>query len=376
MRIVDMKVWVINAPLTVAFQSSFERRSGTTRTVIRLETDSGLVGWGETFRGDPTAKVIELHRDEIVGSTLTELGLLPSKMRMTPFFYGYIGYAAIAGIEMAYYDLLGKAADMPLSDLLGGSRRDRVNVTGLVTRGLVAKEGEKASPDALGAVSKELVAEWGFGTVKLKGSYDAASDVEIVAAMRNALPDHGLRIDPNAAWSVTDSIWAARRLAEFDLEYLEDPCEGLDGMARVRATTNIPLCTNMCVIRLEDVAPAIRLGSVDVIHGDVHKWGGIDATRRLAALCGAFGFGMNLHSGGEMGISTACHLQVTAATSEINYAIDSMYYLLGDDIITEPFTVKDGSIAVPGGPGLGVTVDEEKLEHLAALHAVEGDVVQ
>jgi glucarate dehydratase len=376
MRIVDLKVWVINVPLTVAFQSSFERRSGTTRTVIRLETDSGLVGWGETFRGDPTAKVVELHRDQIVGSTLTELGLLRTKMRMTPFFYGYIGYAAIAGIEMAYYDLLGKSAGLSLSDLLGGAVRDRVSVTGLVTRGLVAAEGEKASPEALADVSEELANNWGFGSVKLKGSNDAASDVEIVGAMRNKLPGINLRIDPNAAWSVTDSIWAARRLAEFDLEYLEDPCEGLDGMARVRATTNIPLCTNMCVIRLEDVAPAIRMGAVDVIHGDVHKWGGIDATKRLAALCGAFGFGMNLHSGGELGISTACHLQVTAAMPEICYAIDSMYYLLGDDIITDPFEIKDGSIAVPDGLGLGVTVDEEKLEHLSRRHAIEGDHVQ
>jgi glucarate dehydratase len=376
MRIVDLQVWVINVPLTVAFQSSFERRSGTTRTVLRMQTDTGLVGWGETFRGDPTAKVIELHRDQIVGATLSELGLLPSKMRMTPFFYGYIGYAAIAGIEMAYYDLLGKAAGLSLADLLGGAHREEVAVTGLITRGLVAAEGEKASPQALGDASEALIDTWGFGSIKLKGSYDAASDVEIIAAMRTALPEINLRVDPNAAWSVTDSIWAARRLAQYDLEYLEDPCEGLDGMARVKATTNIPLCTNMCVIRLEDVAPAIRMGAVDVIHGDVHKWGGIDATRRLAALCDAFGFGMNLHSGGELGISTAAHLQVTAAMPEICYAIDSMYYLLAEDIITNPFTIKNGAITVPTGPGLGVEVDEDKIKHLAATHAIEGDVVQ
>jgi glucarate dehydratase len=85
---------------------------------------------------------------------------------------------------------------------------------------------------------------------------------------------------------------------------------------------------------------------------------------------------MNLHSGGELGISTACHLQVTAAMPEINYAIDSMYYLVADDIITEPFVVDGGSVAVPGGPGIGVTVDEEKLDNLAKLHDVEGDIVR
>ncbi|MBO0867283.1 MAG: hypothetical protein J2P15_01845 [Micromonosporaceae bacterium] len=376
MRITDLKVWVVNAPLTVAFQSSFERRSGTTRTVLRLETDTGLVGWGETFRGDPTARIIELHRDQIVGRSLTELGQLRTELRMTPFFYGYLGYAAIAGIEMAYFDLLGKQSGLSVADLLGGAARERVPVTGLVTRGLVAAEGEKARPEAIAAAAEQLVDERGFGTVKLKGSTDAADDVGLVGAIRRRLAGIGLRIDPNAAWSVTDSITAAHRLEEYDLEYLEDPCPGVEGMARVRANTRIPLCTNMCVVRLEEVVPAVRLGAVDVIHGDVHKWGGIDATRRLAALCEGFGLGMNLHSGGELGISTACHLQVAAALPEINYAIDSMYYLVADDIITEPFVVADGSIEVPGGPGLGVTVDEEKLAHLAKQHDIDGDLIR
>lgn len=375
MRITELDVWVINVPLTVAFQSSFERRSGTTRTILRLRTDSGLVGWGETFRGEPTARIVEQCRDLIVGSDLTKLGSLRTDLRMTPFFYGYVGYAAIAGIEMAYFDLLGKASGLSLADLLGGARRNWIPVTGLVTRGLVAAEGEQADPSATAEAAAELTATWGFGTVKLKGSYDAASDVGLMRAIRARLPEVGLRVDPNAAWSVTDSIWAAKRLAELDLEYLEDPCEGLDGMARVSATTDIPLCTNMCVVRLEDVAPAIRLGAVDVIHGDVHKWGGIDANRRLAALCGAFGLGMNLHSGGELGISTACHLQLAAATPEINYAIDSMYYLLGDDIITKPFRAVDGHLTAPTSPGLGVEVDEEKIKHLADLRAQEGDRV-
>jgi glucarate dehydratase len=376
MRITDLDIWVVNVPLTVAFQSSFERRSGTTRTVVRLRTDSGLTGWGETFRGDPTARIIEQNRDLVVGHELPELGSLPHQMRMTPFFFGYLGYAAIAGLEMAYFDLLAKSAGLSLADLLGGATRKKVAVTGLVTRAMVAPEGQPADPVALAEAAEELVQQKGFTAVKLKGSVDAAGDVALLRAIRDKLPEVRLRVDPNAAWSVTDSIWAAKRLAELDLEYLEDPCAGLDGMARVSATTDIPLCTNMCVVRLEDVAPAIRLGAVDVIHGDVHKWGGIDANRRLAALCDAFGLGMNLHSGGELGISTACNLQLTAATPEINYAIDSMYYLLGDDVITEPMTVVDGQLTVPDGPGLGVEVDVDKLDRLAAQHAVDGDVVR
>src|SRR5439155_25505831 len=126
--------------------------------------------------------------------------------------------------------------------------------------------------------------------------------VATMVALRQAQPHAKLRLDPNAAWTVPQSLWAGRRLEELDLEYLEDPCDGLQGMAQVRQRLRIPLCTNMCVVRPEDFPPAVRLGAVDVIHGDVHMWGGGLATKRLGALCDTFGLGMNLHSGGELGI--------------------------------------------------------------------------
>ncbi|SCL36206.1 glucarate dehydratase [Micromonospora rhizosphaerae] len=375
MRITAMTVQVVNIPLTTTWQTSFDRRTGTTRTVVRLETDTGLVGWGETFRGSPTAALIERYRDILIGWNPYELEKLRTRLRMTPFFYGYLGYAAVAGIEMACLDLIGKDTGRSLTELLGGRVRDQVRVSGMVTPGMLPAGTGPASPQALAGAAAELRDQYGFDVLKLKGSSNARKDVALVAAMRERLPDIGLRLDPNAAWSVADSVWAARQLLPLDLEYLEDPCAGMEGMARVRQAVGIPLCTNMCVVRLEDFAPAIRTGAIDVIHGDVHKWGGVGAVRRLAALCDAFGIGMNLHSGGELGISTACHLQLTAATAEIGYAVDSVYYLLADDVIEEPFAVKDGMLPVPTGPGLGVTVDTEKLERYSRLHAIEGDLV-
>jgi glucarate dehydratase len=377
MRITDLQLWVVNVPFTSAFQSSFDRRRGTTRTLLKLETDAGVCGWGETFRGTPTAKLIEQYRELIVGSDPTQLNRLTAKLRMTPFFYGYLGYAAVAGIEMACLDIIGRSTGLSLADMLGGQVRDVVPVSGLVTPGLV-HEGTRAAdlPKALADASVALLEEHGFEVLKLKGSRDARRDVAAVSEVRHRLPDIGLRIDPNAGWSVDASIWAARRLVPLDLQYLEDPCEGLAGMARVRQSVDITLCTNMCVVRLEDVAPGVRLSAVDVIHGDVHKWGGVGAVRRLAALCSAFGLGMNLHSGGELGISTACHLQLAAATPEIGFAIDSMYYLLRDDVVEQSHHVSDGVLAVPQGAGLGVDVDIKKVTFYAARHEAEGDWVR
>jgi glucarate dehydratase len=128
----------------------------------------------------------------------------------------------------------------------------------------------------------------------------------------------------------------------------------------------------MCVVRWEDLAPAARLNAVQVIHGDIYKWGGIAITKNLAAHCEAFGLGMNLHSGGELGIATAAHLAIAASTPVLSSAIDSMYYLHDDDII-EPLPFEGGCLTVPDGVGLGVEVDEDKLAHYTALNAREGD---
>jgi glucarate dehydratase len=192
-------------------------------------------------------------------------------------------------------------------------------------------------------------------------------------ALREAMPDVRLRVDPNAAWSVAQSLWAGRELESIGLEYLEDPCAGLEGMARARAEVRIPLCTNMCVVREEDFAPAVRLGAVDVVHADVHKWGGIGSTVAMQSVCRAFGLGVNFHSGFEIGLSTACHLHLAAAMDRLDYAIDSVYTLIADDIVTERFRLEGGALAVPIGPGLGVDVDMDKLRHYAARNDREGD---
>jgi glucarate dehydratase len=290
-----------------------------------------------------------------------------------PFFHGYLGYAALAALDVACWDLMGKSTGQSVTDLLGGRVRDEVPITALVTRADAPGAAGRELAQALGEHAAKVVAEGGFTAVKLKGTRDVRGDVEIMRELRRALPDAELRVDPNAAWSVPDSVRAGLAMEELDLEYLEDPCAGIEGMAQVRAKVRIPLCTNMCVVRFEEFAPAVRLGAVDVVHGDVYKWGGIAATKALAAHCETFGLGMNLHSGGELGIATAAHLAVVASTPVLSRAIDSMYYLHADDI-AEPLELVDGRLKVPEGPGLGVTVDEEKLAFYAKRNAEEGDL--
>lgn len=369
MRIAAIDVWVVNVPLVNAFTSSFETKRATTRTVVRVRADDGRVGWGETMQGSPTAAIVERIKGELIGLDPRAWAEVSRRTRMVSFFYGYVGYCAIAGLEMALWDLTCRADGVPLHLRLGGAARTSVPTTRLLTRADVPAPDPKALLEA----ARTALAESGCGTLKFKGSTDPEQDVRVMRTLREGLPGVRLRVDPNAVWSVPQSLWAARELAPLDLEYLEDPCAGLEGMARVRAESRIPLCTNMCVVREEDFAPAVRMGAVDVVHADVHKWGGIRATVAMQSVCRAFGLGVNFHSGFEIGLSTACHLHLAAAMDRLDYAIDSVYTLIADDIVTERFRLEGGALAVPQGPGLGVEVDLDKLEHYAERNGREGD---
>lgn len=368
MRIAFVEAIPFRLPLRENFVSSFGSHAYTARTFVRVKSDDGLTGLGETFRGAATSQLITQLAPRLLNRDVSDLASLQTDFRMVPFFYGYIGYAAIAGIEMACLDLLCRAYGISLAQWLGGARRRHISITGLLTR------GKAADADAMAEEARALIAGRGYGTVKIKGSRNPDDDAGLCESVRRAVgEDIRIRLDPNAAWSVSDTIRVGRRLEACNLEWLEDPCAGLHGMSRVRENVHLLLCTNMCVVRVEDVIPAMRLRAVDVIHADVHKWGGVIPTRELAALCASYGIGMSMHSGGEAGLSTACHLQVAAATSEINYAIDSMHALLADDIVAEgPFPVSNGGFPVPEGQGLGVTLDEDKLRFYAERYEVEG----
>lgn len=373
MKITDVDVQVVNLPLTNPFTSSFETKTGETRTIVRIRTDSGTTGWGETMWGRPVAELVRRLAADLVGTSPFALEAFHRRHHMVPFFHGYLGYAALAALDVACWDAIGKATDQSLTDLLGGPVRTEVPITALITRADAPGASAADLPARLAEHAARVVADGGFTAVKLKGTTDVDGDVRIMRALRAALPEVRLRVDPNAAWSVPDSVRAGMQLEELHLEYLEDPCVGIEGMSQVRAKVRIPLCTNMCLVRFEDFAPAVRLGAVDVVHGDVYKWGGIAATKALAAHCETFGLGMNLHSGGELGIATAAHLAVVASTPVLSRAIDSMYYLHADDVI-EPLVLQDGKLRVPTGPGLGVVVDEDKVAHYAAVNAREGDL--
>ena len=283
-----------------------------------------------------------------------------------------------SGIEMACLDIQGKAIGCPVSDLLGGRLRDEVPAIAYIYRRLASDPYPAISTtEEVVAHVRDLVERHGFQTIKIKGGAAAPEeDVDVTRALRAAFPHHKLRLDPNGAWTVATSLRVAAMLRDLDMEWLEDPTFGLDGMAEVTARSPIATATNMCLIDFHELGSAVRRRAVDVMLLDIFFLGGLRATKEMAAACGAFGVDIGIHSGGsggaELGVAVAAMLQVASTIPTLRCAMDAIYHQWRDDVITTPLRYVDGALQVPTGPGLGVELDREKLGLYAEAAAREG----
>jgi glucarate dehydratase len=354
------------------------------RAVIEIATDAGLAGLGETYADTrhlaalrAAARAIEgtdvYHTEEIYrriadvvghGDATIASGTVGATPAADPVF---------APFEVACLDIQARAVDRPVADLLGGAVRDEVPFSGYLFYKWAAHPdrdpdgwGEALDPDGIVAQARRLVDEYGFTALKLKGGvFPPDQEIDAVRALRDAFPDHPIRLDPNAAWAPQTSIGVARSL-DGVLEYLEDPTEGIVGMAEVARQAPMPLATNMCVIAFGHLPPAIRAGAVQVVLADPHYWGGLRRSKLLAEICRVFGLGVSMHSDPHLGISLAAMVHLAAATPNLGYACDTHFPWRYEDVIKgTPLPFRNGAIRVPDGPGLGVELDRDAL---AALH--------
>lgn len=357
------------------------------RAIIECETDDGLVGLGETYgelahlgrlrsvvphlQGLDPFSLHELHRRVAVS-----LGEEPEGQPLSRSHWSRAAEETFAGFEVAFLDLQGQATGRPVSDLLGGAVRAAVPFSAYLfyrwaehpfDPGYPPDDwGEALDPDQMVAQASRMVDRYGFASLKLKGGvFPPEEEIAAVHALRKAFPEHQLRIDPNAVWTVETSLQVARAL-EGELEYLEDPTPGIEGMAEVAKRAPMPLATNMCVVELDHVPPAVASSAVGIVLADHHFWGGLTGSRRLAGLCETFGLGLSMHSSSHLGISLAAMTHLAAATPNLTYACDTHTpWQSGEDVVVERLSFVDGSVPVPTAPGLGVRLDQEALGELA-----------
>ena len=354
------------------------------RAVVEVHTDGGLTGLGESYADDHHLAALRAAADAIIGLDAYHTEEIYRRVEAVA---GQGGHAIASGtvgdapaadpvfapFEVACLDLQGKAAGRPVADLLGGAVRDAVPFSAYLFYKWAAHPGQPPDPwgpaldpDGIVAQARRLVEAHGFTALKLKGGvFPPEEEIEAVKALRAAFPGHPLRLDPNAAWSPVTSIGVAQELSGV-LEYLEDPTEGIGGMAEVAAHASMPLATNMCVISFAQLPPAIAAGAVQVVLADPHYWGGLRRARLLAGICQTFGLGVSMHSDPHLGISLAAMTHLAAATPNLGYACDTHYPWRHEDVLTgSPLPFVAGAIRVPDAPGLGIQLDRDAL---ALLH--------
>ncbi len=377
MKIVDIKMTSVTVPMEAPLRWSLGVETGTTRTILEVFTDEGIVGLGETYGGEATFRALEFAKSIAVGADPFEIEKLLKRLQVFCISYEtFMPPHVVAALDMACWDIMGKALNRPVCSLLGGKFRDRVKFAGYIFfrhKSADGKGGED-TPEKLLEYTERLVEQYHFEVLKIKGGVlPPEQEVEAVRLIRKRFPGAKLRFDPNAAWSVGTSINTLRRMMEYDLEYAEDPTWGIEGMSLVRRDVPVPFATNMCVINFDQIPLAVRTRCIDIILSDVHYWGGLANNKKLAGVCETFQLGLGMHSDRELGISTAAQIHLAAATPYMVYAPDSHYHHQVDDIITEPFKYDKGRFQVPEGPGLGVEINREKLEKYARYYQEKGE---
>jgi glucarate dehydratase len=366
-------------PVTVPLEAPLLHSNGAhwgrfVRTIVEVETADGCVGLGELGGGgeSATAAVTGLL-PYLVGHDVFDLEALRFKI-CNPTASLYNNRTQVhAAIEFACLDIMGQKLGVPVHDLLGGKLRQDVPFASYLFfryANTANGEGEVRTPEQLVACARALKAKHGFRVHKLKGGvYPPAHELACYRALAAAFPGDSFRYDPNSALSLDEAIHFGRAIVDLRNDYFEDPVWGMPALRRLKELVPIPIATNTVVVNFEQLAANIEMRSVDVILLDTTFWGGIRPCIKAAAVCETFGLGVAVHSSGELGIQLATMLHLGAVLPNLAYAADAHYHHLTDDLIAGGrIPYRDGAIPVPAGPGLGVTLDRDKLRRYHELY--------
>jgi glucarate dehydratase len=376
-RIARVELFRVHVPLRYAYLSSRRLLRHYDKIVIRLSTEDGSEGCGETAAENGVfAHAANLAR-LVVGADPLDRNRLRATLGTAPDGRAHIDATrgtAAAGIEMACWDLVGKLLDLPLYELLGGAFRDEVPAACELSavplpatasdRDIAEFFDDRSNIAHVVQQAERVVRAHGYRYLKLKSrARECAWDIAVMQALHEALgPAVRLRLDPNAGYSLVDGLRLCRELDGLGLQWFEDPVAGIPDMSRLRRQIHTPLATNMCVIDFPHLAPALQSAAVDVVGVDFFHWGGVANARDCATACTALGFGLFGHCYFDLGLTTAANAHLAVASPGMVNGVDTCLYLQEVDVTTGgPPTVRDGLLPFPSGPGLGVTLDRESL---------------
>lgn len=356
MKITNVEVTIVEVPQIepIAPYRSHVRSSSTTcSAIVRVDTDEGLTGWGEhnvNFLPNLSSRKMQSDAQWVVGRDPLNIEAYHRDCTLETRLK--------SGIEMALWDIRGKAMGQPLAVLLGGIIRPEVELAACMGIQSYERAGEIAT----------LYVEQGYSSLKTKAGSDMEEDYEMARGVWDAVGDKlKLRIDPNRAYTPQEAAELAKRLEPFGLEYLEQPipAEPLADARWLREQTTTPIALNESVIGPDSVWEILHEQAASHILPDTHIAGGVWPCVKIGHVCEAAGVPCIMHCGHDLGPKTAAMVHVAASGASYSLANDSTYFGLKEDITVEPLEIVRGKIAVPDKPGLGIECDPEKLKRYA-----------
>lgn len=388
MKITRIRTTIARVPLGqqqfLSSQCAFPERNSL---LVRVDTDEGICGWGEGGQYGPPEPVASCINHVlaplILGRNPLDHGRIGEELYAATRDFGQKGpyVEAMSAIDIALWDIAGKALGEPVCRLLGGAFRDSIPAyaTGCYYRGDTYLAHRSTLAD-LGAEAKSYVAA-GFRMLKMKvGLLRVEDDCERVAAVREAVgPDCALLVDANHAYNAMTAVHMARGLEPHGVRWFEEPVppEDRDGYRRVRSSTSIPIAGGECESMRYGFRDLIAGGCVDIVQPDLCVAGGFSEWLKIVALAGSFGVWAVPHVWGS-GVALAAALHAVAALAPFPHTanpvplqnepvieFDRNYNPLRDDLLEVPIRCVNGRVAVPAGPGLGISIDEELLERFS-----------
>jgi glucarate dehydratase len=372
MRITAMETFPVNVAYRHAEVSSRVRRGGVTAIIVKLTTDTALIGWGEACVGADAASIdaalaamrpFVLGRDpwnsEAIARDVYRTGLWDYRVQTGNF--------AFAGIDMALWDLCGKDCSQPLHRLFGGPVQSEIEYFYYLAQG---------APDDMRAQCLDGV-ERGYRCYYLKVGIDAAAEEGMLEAVRETVgPEARIRLDANEAWSVPEAVRLLDRWhARFGIDFAEAPVPifPLDRMRDLRARVPVALCANEGLGSQAEAYRVIASGVADIVCFSSYWVGTLRRFHTLASLAGLLGTGVCKHTHGELGLaaSAAHHLLLTLPNAVPG--AQQTAAIMADDILATRLPIADGPLwGVPDRPGLGVEVDEVRLAAFAEHYRRHG----
>lgn len=373
MEITSLRAIPVRVPTAAeSVRSALGRYDACEFSIVIVETDAGVRGLGEVSliwhgNGARLASMInELVAPRLVGVDPFEL---TSAMAIVHdvFQFGRHSRTACAAVEMALLDVQGKASGQPVVKLLGGACADRLPLSMSLSIAAV--------PDVL-QQARGFVSD-GFRTVKVKCGRDVDYAHAVVAALRHEFGEElAIRVDANMACpTAAEALRLARRLEPFEILSLEQPLppDDLDGLARLRLKTDIPIMLDESVWSPADCWRAVRAEAADLVNVYVAEAGGIHPARQIGTVCRLAGVGVAVGSMPELAIGTAAAAHFAFSQPTIDHPSDlAGFRYYRDDVVRHQLRIEDGYLYAPQEPGLGVELDEDRLRRYRINGEMDG----